>query len=184
MQMLGIGLIIVIIAGAYLIVACNQLIMMRNRAKESFATIEAYLQQRFEALMEVSEMVIFYAVNDRETLTLVNRMRAGLKDHQLPVEKLTRYVEMEKYLHTINVQVDNYPELKAGDEYIKLQRSINILEEKLSASRRIYNTNVTSYNTIISTLPYRLFARAAGFKSEILLKMEGAKRSEVNWKVS
>jgi LemA protein len=80
--------------------------------------------------------------------------------------------------------VDNYPELKAGDKYIKLQRSINILEEKLSTSRRIYNINVTSYNTMISTFPYRLFARAAGFKLGILLKMEGAKRSEVNWKVS
>jgi LemA protein len=91
---------------------------------------------------------------------------------------------MEKYLHTINVQVDNYPELKAGDKYIKLQRSINILEEKLSSSRRTYNTNVTSYNTMINTFPYRFFARVAGFKSEILLKMEGAKRSEVNWKVS
>jgi LemA protein len=182
--MLGIGLIIIVIAVAYIIIACNQLVMMRTRAKESFATIEAYLHHRFEALTEVSEMVISYAINERETLALVNRMRAGLKDHQLPAEKLTRYVEMEKYLHTINVQVDNYPELKAGDKYIKLQRSINILEEKLSSSRRTYNTNVTSYNTMISTFPYLFFARVAGFKSEILLKMEGAKRSEVNWKVS
>lgn len=182
--MLGIGLIIVVIAGAYLILACNQLVMMRNRTKESFATIEAYLHHRFQALTEVSEMVISYAINERETLALVNRMHSELKEYQLPAEKLTRYVEMEKYLHTINVQVDNYPELKAGDKYIKLQRSINILEEKLSASRRIYNTNVTSYNTMISTFPYRLFARVAGFKSEILLKMEGAKRADVHWTVS
>ncbi|WP_339318341.1 LemA family protein [Paenibacillus sp. FSL R10-2734] len=182
--MLGIGLVIVIIAVTYLLVAYNRLVMMRNRVKEPFATIEAYLQERFEALTEVAEMVICYATNERETLALVNRMRTGLKDHQLPAEKLSRYVKMEKYLHMINVQVDNYPELKAGDEYLKLQRSINILEEKLSASRRIYNTNVTSYNTMISIYPYRLFARIAGFKSEILLKMEGAKRAEVNWTVS
>jgi LemA protein len=182
--MLGIGLIIVVIAGVYLVVAYNRLVIMHDRVKESFATIEVYLQERFEALTEVSERVISYATHERETLALVNRMRTGLRDHQLPAEKLSGYVEMEKYLHMINVQVDNYPELKADENYIKLQRSINILEEKLSASRRIYNTNVTSYNTMISTFPHFLFARIAGFNSEILLKMEGAKRADVNWTVS
>ncbi|WP_313637922.1 LemA family protein [Paenibacillus sp.] len=182
--MLGVGLIIVVIIGAYLMVAYNRLFGMRNRVKESFATIEAHLQNRFEALTEVAEMVITYATHERETLALVHRMRAGLRDHQFPVEKLTRYVKMEKYLHTINVQADHYPELKASDKYIKLQRSINILEENLSISRRIYNANVTSYNTMISAFPNLLFAETVGFKSEILLKMEGAKRADVNWTVS
>lgn len=136
--MLGIGLIIAVIIGAYLIVAYTRLFSMRD----------------------------------------------GLSDYHSPVEKLTRYVEMEKYLHSINVQADYYPEFKASDPYIKLQQRINILEGNLSASRRIYNENVTSYNAIISTFPNLLFAGAVGVKLEILLKIEGAKRADVNWTVS
>lgn len=182
--MLGIGLIIVVIIGVYLMAAYTRLVSMRNRVKESFATIEVYLQNRFEALTEVAKMVISYATHEQETLAIVHRMREGLRDHHFPVEKLTRYVEMEKYLHSINIQADYYPELKASDRYIKLQQSINILEENLSASRRFYNENVTSYNTMISTFPNLLLAGAVGFKSEILLKMEGAKRADVHWTVS
>lgn len=182
--MLGIGLVIAFTIGAYLIAAYIRLFSMRNRVKESFSTIEVYLQSRFEALTEVAEMVIAYAAHEHETLGLVHRIGAGLRDHHSPVEKLTKYVEMEKYVHSINVQADYYPELKVSDPYIKLQQRINILEENLSASRRIYNENVTSYNSMISTFPNFLFAGAIGFKSEFLLKMEGAKRAEVNWTVT
>ncbi|MEK5257448.1 LemA family protein [Paenibacillus sp. FSL F4-0125] len=184
MQMLGIGLTIVVIIGAYLMAAYTRLLSRRNRVRESFATIEGYLQNRVEALTEVAKMVISYAKHEHETLALVHRMRAGLSADHLPVEKLIRYVEMEKYIHSINVQADYYPELKASDPFIKLQQRIYILEENLSASRRIYNENVTSYNTMISTLPTLLLAGAIGFKPEILLKMEGAKRADVNWTVS
>lgn len=102
--MLGIGLIIAVIIGAYLMTAYVRLFSMRNRVRESFATIEGYLQNRFEALTEVAKMVISYATHEHETFALIHRMRAGLRDHHFPVEKLTRYVEMEKYLHSINVQ--------------------------------------------------------------------------------
>jgi LemA protein len=180
--MLGITIAIVVFIGVVLIIAYNQLVGMRNRIKESFAAIEVYLQNRFDALTKVAEVVISYAAHERETLLEVTKMREGISDRQSSEERLHTYAEMDKKLTSINLQAEAYPELKASENYIQLQRTINDLEEKLSASRRTYNGNVTTYNTKIASIPMNLVAGLLGFRSQMLLEVEEAKKADVNMK--
>jgi LemA protein len=173
---------VIVIIALYLITSYNRLVKMRNRIKESFAAIDVYLQNRVDALTKIAETVIAYATHERDTLTQVTRLRAGLSDSQSTEEKLKIYAEMEKTLGGINIQAESYPELKANDNYIHLQRTINDLEEKLSASRRTYNANVTSYNTMIGAIPMNLLAGPFGFSAENLLEIAESKKADVDMK--
>lgn len=97
-------------------------------------------------------------------------------------EKLDTYEKMENMLTKINLQVENYPELKANENYLQLQRTINYIEEKLSAIRRTYNANVTKLNNMIETIPTRFYASALGFEKEVFYETEERKREDVDMK--
>lgn len=140
------------------------------------------MQNRFDALTKIAETVVSYATHEKDTLSQITSMRQGLSNQQSNAERLNTYAEIEKKLDGINIQVEAYPELKASDNYMQLQRTINDLEEKLSASRRTYNGNVTSYNTTIATFPTVVFAGMFGFKAETLLEIEESKKADVNMK--
>jgi LemA protein len=180
--MLIIIAIIVAIIALYLIISYNRLVNMRNRIKESFAAIDVYLQNRVDALTKIAEAVIAYASHERDTLDQVTRLRTSLSNSQSNEEKLKTYAELDKTLGSINIQAESYPELKANENYIHLQRTTNDLEEKLSASRRTYNANVTSYNTMIAAIPMNLIAGPFGFNAENLLEIEESKKADVDMK--
>ena len=174
--LIGIAVIVLI----YLFASYNGLITMQNRIKESFAAIDIYLEQRFDTLTKTAEVVVSYAKHEKETFTKVTELRQGINPSMSDEQKIATYNQMEKLLGGINVQVENYPELKANENYLQLQRTINDLEEKLSASRRTYNANVVKFNTMIETIPTNIFARRLGFTQKGLLEIEERKRSDVN----
>lgn len=82
----------------------------------------------------------------------------------------------------LSIQVENYPDLKASANYMHLQRTINDLEEKLSASRRTYNANVNRFNSMIETIPTNIFANMMGFEVKTMLEIEEAKKADVSMK--
>lgn len=171
---------VIVIIAIYLIVLYNRLVGMRNRVRESFSAIDVYLQNRVDALTKVAEAVVSYASHERETLAQVTRMRAGLHDNLPVADKIRTYGEIEKKLSGINIQAEAYPELKANENYLHLQHTVNDLEEKLSASRRTFNANVTHYNTMIAVIPTNLFAGIMGFRGESLLEIEESKKQDVD----
>jgi LemA protein len=174
--LIGIAFIIAI----YLFTAYNGLISMKNRIQESFAAIDVYLTQRFDTLTKTAEVVVGYAKHEKETFTKVTELRKGITSATSDEQKIATYNQMEKMLGGINVQVENYPELKANENYLQLQRTINDLEEKLSASRRTYNANVARFNTMIEVIPTNIFARRMGFTQKGMLETEERKRADVD----
>ncbi len=171
---------IVVLLVLYLFSAYNRLVSLQNRIKESFAAIDVYLEQRFDTLTKTAEVVVSYALHERETFERVTAIRQGIHPGMSDEQKIENYNQIEKMLNGINIQVENYPELKANENYMQLQRSINDLEEKLSASRRTYNANVTSFNTMIETVPTNFFAARLGFSHKGLLEIETKKKSDVD----
>jgi LemA protein len=169
-----------VLLGLYLLISYNRLVGMNNRIKESFSTIDVYLEQRFDTLTKSAEVVVSYAKHEKETLEKITELRQSSRMQTNPDQKIATYNEMDKMLGRINVQVENYPELKADQGYIQLQRTINDLEEKLSASRRTYNANVTSFNTMIGTIPTNFFASMMGFTEKSLLEIESRKKEDVD----
>lgn len=172
-----IGLIIL-----YLILSYNSLIRIRNRVRESFAAIEVYLMNRFDALTKVAETVVSYAEHERSTFEQVVKLREKLNTPLSDEQKVDTYNQLDKMVSGMNIQVENYPELKASSNYLHLQRTINDLEEKLSASRRTYNANVNRFNTMIETIPTNIFASMMGFQVKTMLEIEEAKKADVSMK--
>lgn len=175
-----IGVVAVVVL--YLILSYNSLIRIRNRVRESFAAIEVYLQNRFDALTKVAETVVSYAEHERGILEKIVELRQQLKTPLSDEEKVKTYNQLDKMASGLNLQVENYPDLKASANYIHLQRTINDLEEKLSASRRTYNANVMRYNTMIETIPTNIFANMMGFQLKAMLEIKEAKKADVNMK--
>lgn len=183
--MLAFGIIItvcIVIIGLLIVVTYSHLISLRNRVKESFASTDVYMQNRFDALTKIAEAVVAYAHHERETLAKVTSSRMAIKNDQSPAEKMRSYIEVEKALYSINVQAEAYPDLKASENYLQMQRTINELEEKLSASRRTFNANVTSYNTNLNFIPMNLIAMTFRFKTEGLLETDNSKKADIDLK--
>lgn len=171
---------VVVLVGLYLILSYNSLIRVRNRVRESFRGIDIYLQQRFDALSQMAETVAAYTAHERETLRELTEIRQGFYPNLPEQKKIELYNQLEKL--TSSLRVENYPELKSNENYLQLQRAINDLEEKLSASRRTYNANVTAYNTMLESIPTNLFAGMMGFQRQELLEIDASKKGDVDLK--
>ncbi|MGG4032363.1 LemA family protein [Paenibacillus cisolokensis] len=165
----------------FVIILYNNLVAARNNVKEAFAAIDVYLQQRFDALCNIAEAVVAYARHERETLNEITRLRnelAIMSDD----EKVEAYRKSDRLVERLTLQVENYPDLKASDNYIHLQKTVNDLEEKLSASRRTYNARVNKYNTMIQMFPANMLAGALGFTPKELLEIDESKKQDVDLK--
>jgi len=182
MIMVGVGILlgVIVIVGIFLIATYNGLVSRRNRIKEALVAIDVYLQNRYDALTQIAEVVVSYATHERETLAQVTNMRVGLRNQPPSADKIKQYEEVDRALSSINFQAEAYPEIKANENYIHLQRTINELEEKLSASRRSYNSNVAGYNTAIQSIPTNMVASMFGFREESLLEIAQDKKAEVD----
>lgn len=177
-----IGIIVLVVILLYVIGVYNSLVSRRNRIKESLAAIDVYLQNRFDALTQIAETVVAYAHHEKDTLKKLTAMREKLSSLPVSADKITQLDQVEAGLRNINIQAEAYPDLKANQNYLHLQRTINDQEEKLSASRRTYNANVTSYNSYIASIPTKLFAGMFGFQEADLLVIDEAKKAEVDIK--
>jgi len=177
-----IGGIVIAVIVLYGIIVYNSVVSRRNKIKEALAAIDVYLQNRFDALTQIAETVVSYAKHEREALTELTMMRQKISALPASTDKITQLEQVEEGLRNINVQVEAYPDLKASDNYLHLQRTINDQEEKLSAARRTYNANATSYNSYIASIPNNIFASIFGFKEADLLNIDESKKAEVNVK--
>lgn len=176
-----IAIIVIVVIAIYIIWTYNRLLAMQNRIKEAFAAVDVYLQNRFDALVKVAEAVVAYAKHERGTLNEITRIRQGLNQHS-PDEKFKTYENMNERLAGIQLLAEEYPNLKASENFLHLQHTVYDLEEKLSAARRTYNANVVAFNTAIDSFPTLLFARALGFKSQFLYEVPESKKEDVDMK--
>lgn len=174
-------LIIVSLIVLYVIILFNRLVSMRNQIKEAYGALDIYLQNRHDALTKVADAVIAYAKYEESTLKDITKLRHGV--NQRPTEEAYPiYEQMSERLNAINVLAEDYPELKASKNYLHLQETANDLEEKLSASRRTVNSNVTIFNTAISSFPAIIFAGLLGFRTKALLDIPESKKADVSIK--
>lgn len=170
-------IILIVVVALYIIAKYNSLLGMRNRIKETYAAIDVYMQQRYDALLKVAQTVVEYAKYEETTLQEITRMRAETVNAS-GNEKLRVMDELAGKLGTIVAIGEAYPELKAGSNYLHLQHTAADLEEKISAGRRTYNANVVAFNTAIASIPVNLFSGLFGFKEHSLYEVEESKKAD------
>jgi LemA protein len=138
----------------FFIVTYNSLVGKKNQVENAFASIDAMLKKRYDLIPNLVATVKQYAKHESGTLTEITELRAkamsgGLSsDEQVQVNN-----QITKAMGGIMVAVENYPELKANENFLQLQRSLNEIEEQISAARRAYNASVTDFNNAIEMFP-------------------------------
>lgn len=176
--LIALGLIALFAAVAY-----NRFIRLRNMADKAFSTIDVMAKKRYDLIPNLVAAVQKYMEHERGTLTSITEMRArAMQGNLSPDERVKLENQITRSLGNIQVAVENYPELKASENFKQLQASLNEVEEQLSASRRAYNAAVTDYNNAVQMFPSNMFALIFRFQSRALLETPEQERQNVNVK--
>lgn len=167
MGTLGIVIIIIIVTLLlYLGLMYNSLVMLRERIREALSSIDIQLKRRTDLIPNLVETVKGYAKHEKEVFENVTKARASLMGAQSPKEKAEANNQLASTLKSLFAVAENYPQLKASENFMKLQEDLTDTENKISYSRQFYNSNVLAYNTKIKQFPAVLIANQFGFKEE------------------
>ncbi len=172
--------VIVAIAG-WLIAMYNGLIKLKNRVKEAWSDIDVQLKRRYDLIPNLVETVKGYAKHESETLENVikarNEAMAAQKTGDAKEQAQAENV-LSSTLKSIFALAENYPDLKANQNFLELQRELTDTEDKIQASRRFYNGNVRDFNTKIETFPTNIFAGMLHFKKFDFFEIGDEKQRE------
>lgn len=166
-----IGIVVVLaFAGIWLY---NRLISRRNATENAYASMDVMLKKRYELIPQLVDTVKGYMQHERELLTGLTELREAVVRPGLSTpQKVELDNQYTRLLETLLVRVENYPQLKAGENFLQLQRSINETEEQLAASRRFYNAAVNDYHNAIEQFPSSLVAAWSGMKRRPFFSVE------------
>ena len=162
-----IALLILAIIGMY-----NNLVRLRQKVKNSWSQIDVQLQRRFDLIPNLVEAVKGYMKHEDEVLTKVAELRTSWAGASSVAEKAELDNQLSGALKTIMAVSENYPDLKANQNFSELQQELQNTENKISFSRQFYNDSVTMYNTKLEVFPSNIIASMFGFKAEDLFKAE------------
>jgi LemA protein len=158
----------------------NSLIRRRNRVDQAYSSIEVQLTQRYDLIPKLVETVKQYMGHERGLLEDITRLRTEALRATTPAEKIGKDNELTMALGRLNVTMENYPQLRASENFVQLQRSLNEVEEQLAAARRSYNGAVTDYNNAVQTFPSSLIAQSLNFDLRQMFVAEDKKRADVD----
>ena len=172
MNVLWIVLGILGLAIIWLILVFNGLIKMRNRVDEAWSDIDVQLKRRYDLIPNLINTVKGYASHEKEVFQKVTEARTKAMQATAPVEQGKAENMLSSTLKSLFAVAENYPELKANENFLELQRELTDTEDKIQASRRFYNGNVRDFNTKIQVFPNNLVAGVLGFKKYEFFEIE------------
>lgn len=176
--MLGVVALVLVLALLLVVSLYNRLIRLRNGTDNAFATIDVQLKQRCDLIPKVVDAVRGYMTHERGVLERLTELRAQATAAGTPAaERVALDVQMGGLLKGLVARVEAYPDLKASDTVLMLQRSLNEVEAQIAAARRTYNAAVTAYNTGIETVPANLVAGTLGFARRPLFEAGADERA-------
>jgi LemA protein len=164
--------VIVVLAVLYFIVKRNSIIAERNRVDEAWSGIDVQLKQRHDLVPNLVETVKGYATHEQQTFEKTTQARAEAMKAQSVQETAQAEQKLSQALADVKVVAENYPELRATENFQQLSRNLSELEDEIQASRRIYNSNVQSYNTDIEQFPGSIVASQGNFEKREFFEIE------------
>jgi len=175
-----IGVIVALIV-LYIIFTYNSLIKSKIRVKEAWADIDVQLKRRYDLIPNLVETVKGYATHEEGVLTKIAELRSKAMQ-STGKAKMDVENEISDTLKSLFAVVENYPQLKANENFLELQKELTDTEDKILAARRFYNGVVRDYNIKIAVFPQNLIASILGFKSEPLFEAKEEERENVKVK--
>ena len=158
---------VALLAGLFVLLTYNRLVRLRLAAESSFSQIDVALRLRHDLVPRLVEAVRGYAGHERITLENTTQARAGAISAGAsgPAQRAVAEGALSAGLSNLLVNVEAYPELRATENFLALQKELSSVEERISITRRVYNDTVETYNTAIQVFPSNLVAGGFGFSA-------------------
>ena len=163
---------IIVIAVIYYIAKRNSIIASRNRVDESWSGIDVQLKRRHDLVPNLVETVKGYATHEQQTFEKTTQARAAAMAAESVGDTAKAEQQLTQALADLRAVAENYPTLRATENFQQLSRNLSELEDEIQASRRIYNSNVQSYNTDIQQFPGSIIANQGGFTAREFFEIE------------
>ena len=167
-----IGIVVVLLIVCWVIGTYNGLIKGRIVVDEAFATMDVYLKKRYDLIPNLVETVKGYASHEKETLEKVISLRTGSYDAMTPEEKIQNGAQISKMIPQIMAVAEQYPDLKANQNFLELQAQLEGTENRINVARKNFNDAAQSYNTNIRRFPKNIFAGMFGFDKKAYFEAE------------
>ena len=168
---LGVIVLIVLVGFFYVRGTYNSLVSMDESVKASWAQVENQLQRRYDLIPNYVETVKGYASHEREVLTRITEARSRVGGAGNISEKIQANNDLSSALARLLVVVENYPDLKANTNFIRLQDELAGTENRIAVERRRYNETVKTYNIRIRQFPTNIFAGMFGFEKAVFFEV-------------
>ena len=177
MPCIAVGIVLLLVVLLVPVAMYNTLVRKRNQIHNIFGTMDALLKKRWDLIPNLVSTVKGYADHERTLFENVTQARAQAEQGQLSEnQKVGLENSFMQLLGVVRATVENYPDLKASDNFMHLQRTLNELEEQISAARRAYNASVTDYNNSVQTFPTNIIAGMFNFQEKPLFQIEAGER--------
>lgn len=183
--LLWIVLAVVVVIAAAIIGMYNSLIRLKNRIEEAWSDIDVQLKRRYDLIPNLIEIVKGYAAYEKDTLEKVVQARNSAMSAQSKgdAKEMGQAENMlSSTLKSIFALSESYPDLKANQNFLELQRELSDTENKIMASRRFYNGNVRDFNTKLQVFPTNIMAGMLGFKAREFFEAEEGEKENIDVK--
>ena len=157
---MGIVILLVLIC----LIIYNSLVKSRNLVKEAFSTMDVYLKKRWDLVPNLVEVVKGYTSYENNTLTKITELRANSYNDLTMDKKININEQLTNAISSIIAVSENYPELKASENFLNLSKSLTKIEDDIANSRKYYNGTVRIYNNKIQMFPSNIVASLFNFK--------------------
>lgn len=174
--------VIVVLVILYLIGTYNSLVNLRNKVRDQWSQIDVVLKNRNDLIPNIVETVKGYAKHEKETLSEVIEARSKMASASTKEDEMKASGAVTEALGKLFALAESYPDLKANQNFIELQNSLNEIEEKIRFARQFYNDTVLTYQNKIEMFPSNIVASMFGFKPEAFFEATEEERKNVSVK--
>lgn len=183
LQSMKISIIIIFAILAFMgivaIIINNKIIARKNQVKQAYGSIEIYLKKRFDLIPNLIAMLNKYLAHEKETLLKITELRSNIEKASEANEKIRASNELTHIMGGLNINMENYPDLKADKQFANIEFELSDIENQISAARRAYNAAVTCYNNTIQMFPASIIARIRKDRAQMLLEIPKSDQKEI-----
>jgi LemA protein len=165
---------LILLAGLIFVLIRNSMFASRNRVDEAWSGIDVQLKRRHDLVPNLVETVKGYATHEQAVFTKTTEARAEAMKAGTVEATQQAEAKLSGALADLRAVAENYPNLRATENFQQLQRDLNEIEDQIQASRRIYNSNVQAYNTKIQIFPNSIIANSGGFTAREFFEIDDA----------
>ena len=170
---------VIVLLFIYVLITYNGFVKTNNIVKEAFSTMDVYLKKRWDLIPNLVEVVKGYAKHEKETFNEITTLRTNSYDDMSMSKKIDVNEQLTQSISKIMAISENYPELKASENFLQLSKDLTQIEDEIANSRKYYNGSVRILNTKIQMFPSNIVAGMFGFKQANMFEANAEEKNNV-----